>query len=77
MESREEEAPLLLGLHGSPLLDEGYAWAPAYLCGLYGAPLSDFSMEVNGVRRAWYSYRVTLDLERQILRISQRTLFTS
>ena len=66
MESREEEAPLLLGLHGSPLLIEGYAWAPAYLCGLRGTPLSNISWEQNGLRREWYSYRVTSNQERQL-----------
>ena len=66
MESREEEAPLLLGLHGSPLLIEGYAWAPAYLCGLSGTPLSNISWEQNGLRREWYSYHVTLNQERQV-----------
>ena len=66
MESREEEAPLLLGLHGSPLLIEGYAWAPAYLCGLSGTPLSNILWEQNGLRREWCSYRVTSNQERQL-----------
>ena len=66
MESRKDEAPLLLGLHGSPLLAEGYAWAPAYLCGLNGTPLLNVSWEAKGLRRVWYSYRVTLNLEKQI-----------
>ena len=66
MESREEEAPLLLGLHGSPLLIEGYAWAPAYMCGLRGTPLSNISWEQNGLRREWYSYRVTYNQEMQL-----------
>ena len=66
MESREEEAPSLLGLHGSPLLIEGYAWAPAYLCGLRGTPLSNISWERNGLRREWYTYRVTSNQEKQL-----------
>ena len=66
MESRKEEAPLLLGLHGSPLLIEGYAWAPAYLCGLSGTPLLNVSWEQNGLRREWYSYRVTSNQERRL-----------
>ena len=66
MESRKEEAPLLLGLHGSPLLVEGYAWAPAYLCGLKGTPLSNISWEQKGLRREWYSHRVTSNQERPL-----------
>ena len=66
MESHEEEAPLLLGLHGSPLLIEGYAWAPAYLCGLNGTPLSNVSWEQNGLRREWYSYHVTSSQEKHL-----------
>lgn len=66
MRSRKEKAPLLLGLHGSPLLIEGYAWAPAYLCGLSGKPLSNISWEQNGLRREWYSYRVTSNQERRL-----------
>lgn len=66
MESREEEAPLLLGLHGSSLLVEGYAWAPAYLCGLKGTPLSNISWEQSGLRREWYSHRVTSNQESQL-----------
>ena len=66
IESRQEEAPLLLGLHGSPLLIEGYAWAPAYLCGLRGTPLSNILWEQNGLRREWYSYRVASNQERQL-----------
>lgn len=66
MESCEEEAPSLLGLHGSPLLIEGYAWAPAYLCGLRGTPLSNITWEQNGLRREWYSYRVTSSQERRL-----------
>ena len=65
MESREEEAPSLLGLHGSPLLIEGYALAPAYLCGLRGTPSSNISWEQIGLRREWYSYRVTSNQEKQ------------
>ena len=66
MKSRKEEATSLLGLHGSPLLVEGYAWAPAYLCGLSGTPLSNISWERKGLRREWYSYRVTSNQERQL-----------
>lgn len=66
IESRKKEARLLLGLHGSPLLVEGYAWAPAYLCGLKGTPLSNVSWEPNGLRREWYSHRVTSNQERQL-----------
>ena len=73
MQSRKEEAPLLLGLHGSPLLTEGYAWAPAYLCGLSGTPLSNISWEQNGLRREWYSYRVTSNQERRLPESVRRT----
>lgn len=66
IESRENEAPSLLGLHGSPLLVEGHAWAPAYLCGLQGTPLTRYSREPKGVRREWYSHRVTSNLERHL-----------
>lgn len=65
IESRKKEARSLLGLHGSPLLVEGYAWAPAYLCGLRGTPLSSISWEPSGLRREWYSHRVTSNQERQ------------
>ena len=66
MKSYKEEACLLLGLHGSPLLIEGYAWAPAYLCGLNGTPLSNISWEQNGLRREWYSYLVTSSQEKHL-----------
>ena len=72
MESRKEEACLLLGLHGSPLLVEGYAWAPAYLCGLKGTPLSNISWEPNGLRREWCSHRVTSNQEKQLSESERR-----
>ena len=72
IEPRKKEARLLLGLHGSPLLVEGYAWAPAYLCGLKGTPLSNISWEPNGLRREWYSHRVTSNQERQLLDSERR-----
>lgn len=66
MESRREEAPSLLGMHGSPLLVEGYGWAPAYLCGLNGKPITDISWEENGLRKVWHSYRVTSNEENRL-----------
>ena len=65
MKSFKEDAAQLLGMHGSPLLVEGYAWAPTSFRGLRGSFLPDVTWEQNGLRRPYYSYPVTLTGEKR------------
>ena len=73
MASSKEDAARLLGMHGSPLLVDGYAWAPAYFSGLRGSLLLDVSWENNGLRRPFYSHAVELIRKKRLFPWSRST----
>ncbi|KAG8525551.1 uncharacterized protein KY384_009195 [Bacidia gigantensis] len=65
LENHKEEATQLLGMHGSPLLRNGYSWAPLRFRGLKGKFISGLEWEENGIRGDWCSYRVRTSHERR------------